>query len=153
MNLPAKKIVIILSLVMIILIIVLYILSRTYMQRKIVTTVVPSPTVAVPTSVVVEPSPTWVPLSDVDPTVAAIPIQQTGGEPAVSLTTKEQAFSDLSFKIPLDFTDFTVGFDYAEDKFAVLIFSDSGMEKYSKWRKEEVPSMSDDQFMVTDKRM
>ena len=118
-----------------------------------VTTVVPSPTVAMPTSVVVEPSPTWVPLNDIDPTVAAIPIQQTGGEPAVSLTTKEQAFSDLSFKIPLDFTDFTVGFDYTEDKFSILIFSDNGMEKYSKWRKESVPSMTDDQFIVTDKRM
>ena len=123
------------------------------MQRKMVTTVVPSPTVAMPTSVVVEPSPTWVPLNDIDPTVAAIPIQQTGGEPAVSLTTKEQAFSDLSFKIPLDFTDFTVGFDYTEDKFSILIFSDNGMEKYSKWRKESVPSMTDDQFIVTDKRM
>lgn len=140
------------SIVMIILVLVLYILSRIYMQQKIVTTVVPSPTGAVPTSVPIEPSPTWVPLNDIDPTVAAIPSQQTGGELTVSLTTREQAFSDLSFKIPLDFTDFTVGFDYAEDKFSILIFSEQGMEKYAKWRKQEVPSMTDDQFMVTDKR-
>lgn len=153
MNLPAKKILIILSLVMIILIIVLYILSRIYMQQKSITTVAPSPTVVVPTSVVVEPSPTWIPLSDIDPTVAAIPIQQTGGEPAVSLTSREQAFSDLSFKIPLDFTDFTVGFDYAEDKFTILIFSEQGIGKYAKWRKDAVPSMTDDQFIVIDKRM
>lgn len=153
MNHPAKKILVILSLVMIILIIVLYILSRIYMQRNIITTTSPSPTVAVPTLIVVEPSPTWIPLSDIDPAVAAIPIQQTGGEPTVSLTTREQAFSDLSFKIPLDFTDFTVGFDYTQDKFTILIFSEQGMQKYTKWRKEEVPSMTDDQFIVTDKRM
>lgn len=138
---------------MIILVLVLYILSRIYMQQKIVTTAVPSPTGTVPTSVPIELSPTWIPLNDIDPTVAAIPSQQTGGELTVSLTTREQAFSDLSFKIPLDFTDFTVGFDYAEDKFIILIFSEQGMEKYAKWRKQEVPSMTDDQFMVTDKRM
>ncbi len=118
-----------------------------------VTTVIPSPTVAEPTSVIVEPSPTWVPLSDIDPTVAAIPTQQTGGEATVSLTTREQAFSDLAQKVPLDFTDFTVGFNYAEDKFSILIFSDSGMEKYAKWRKQEAPSLTDDLFIVTDQRM
>lgn len=138
---------------MIILVLVLYILSRIYMQRTTAKPAVPTASVAVPTSVIIEPSPTWVPLSDIDPTVAAIPIQQTGGEAKISLTTREQAFSDLSFKIPLDFTDFTVGFDYAEDKFSILIFSDQGMEKYAKWRKDAVPSMTDDQFIVTDKRM
>lgn len=153
MNVSAKKVLVIMSIVMIILVLVLYILSRIYMQRTTVKPAVPTPSVAVPTSMIIEPSPTWVPLSDIDPTVAAIPIQQTGGEVKISLTTREQAFSDLSFKIPLDFTDFTVGFDYAEDKFSILIFSDQGMEKYTKWRKDAVPSMTDDQFIVTDKRM
>lgn len=153
MNVSAKKVLVIMSIVMIILVLVLYILSRVYMQRYTTANTEPSPTIPMPTSVVVEPSPTWIPLSDIDPTVAAIPIQQTGGEPAVSLTSREQAFSDLSFKIPLDFTDFTVGFDYAEDKFTILIFSEQGIGKYAKWRKDAVPSMTDDQFIVIDKRM
>jgi hypothetical protein len=46
-----------------------------------------------------------------------------------------------------------VDFDYAENKFSVLILNDTGEEAYYKWRKDSYPALADDQFILIDKRI
>lgn len=89
----------------------------------------------------------------IDPTIAAIPAQGTGGNMNVTLTTREQSHNELFFKIPLDMQNFIVDFDYAENKFSVLILNDAGEAAYHKWRKESYPLLTDDQFVLNDKRI
>lgn len=106
------------------------------------------PTLAItPPALITQPPP------DIDPTVAAIPTQETGGNMTVTLTSNEQSFGDLFFKVPLDMQTFIVDFDYAENKFSVLIFADAGEQAYYKWRKDSYPALTDDQFILIDKRI
>lgn len=144
-----KKVVLILTSIFIVLVVVLSILARrlntnSQAQEKNV-----RPTIASisPTTSITQSPP------DIDPTIAAIPAQNTGGNMAVTLTTSEQAFSDLFFKVPLDMQTFMVDFDYADNKFSILILNDAGEDAYHKWRKDTYPALTDEQFVINDKRI
>ena len=138
-----KRILAILIITLAVLFAVLYVLmSRT--NTKNTSTITSSPVTISP------PTPT---VFEIDPTIAALPAQETGGNLKVSLTTSEQAHNDLFFKMPLDMQNFIVDYDYADDKFNVLILNDAGEDAYYKWRKDSYPALTDDQFVIYDKRI
>lgn len=141
-----KKIIVVLILIFIVLI-----LSLSMLMSSSDSQVTTKPSQTSTQSLIVTPS-TPLP-ADIDPTVAAIPARETGGNMTVTLTTKEQAFSDLFFQVPIDMQTFMVDFDYAENKFSVLILNDTGEEAYYKWRKDFYPVLADDQFILIDKRI
>jgi len=126
------------------LLIILLLISRQSNSKS--TTIIRIPTITI------SPNPS-VTIPQIDPTIAAIPSQETGGNMDVTLTTTEQAHNDLFFKVPLDMQNFIVDFDYADNKFSVLILNDAGEDAYNKWRKDSYPALSDDQFVINDKRI
>lgn len=144
-----KKVVPILASIFIVLVVILSILARrsnTNGQTQ-EENLRPTMASASPTTSITQPPP------DIDPTIAAIPAQNTGGNITVTLTTSEQVFSDLFFKVPLDMQTFMVDFDYADNKFSILILNDAGEDTYHKWRKDSYPALTDDQFVINDKRI
>lgn len=140
---PFKKILAILIITLVVLLALLYtLMSRANIKNS--TTGVSNPVTISP------PTPT---IFVIDPTIAAIPAQETGGNMDVTLSTTEQAHNDLFFKVPLDMQNYIVDYDYAENKFSILILNDAGEQSYRKWRKDSYPALSDDQFVINDKRI
>ena len=144
-----KKVVLILASIFIVLAIALSFFARRSNTNNLAQEKNVKPTIASasPTTSITQPPP------DIDPTIAAIPAQNTGGNMTVTLTTSEQAFGDLFFKVPLDMQTFMVDFDYADNKFSILILNDAGEDAYLKWRKDTYPALTDEQFVINDKRI
>ncbi len=56
----------------------------------------------------------------------------------------------LRQKTPLDFTTFTVDFDYSEDKFTVALKDpkDLSQKVFESWKTNNYPSLNSDQFLL-----
>lgn len=57
---------------------------------------------------------------------------------------------DLRDKVPLDLSTFSIDFDYAEDKFVVVLDSpkDQSLKEFQDWRNTNYPAVTLDQFIL-----
>lgn len=137
-----KKIYIVLVLIFLIIVVILSVLRKPKTPSSVETT--PAPTTILPTKIIISPSPTPT-LIPIAPFTGVLDV--TIPQSTIDVVKQEQS---LRKKTPVEEMYFTIAFDYAEDKFVVILKEPKtvSLEEFKKWRTANFNLIPEDRFTI-----